>query len=157
MCNEWWGPFLRLSAWATQLRRNVAAVGSRWRHCADRYRESNDDLICLMVCQNSCKYLNVYLDSKLPFQPHINRIDIKVAKAVDILSKLQFFFPKSTLIFLYYALIHSHVLYALPLGESTFSTYLTKSQRLQNKALRVIFNCKQLNSTTPLFHKLRNV
>ena len=29
------GPSPRLSAWATQLRRNVAAVASRWRHCAD--------------------------------------------------------------------------------------------------------------------------
>ena len=34
-CNEWRGPSPRLSAWATQLRRNVAAVASRWRHCAD--------------------------------------------------------------------------------------------------------------------------
>ena len=34
-CNEWRGPFRRLSAWATQLRRNVAAVAGRWRHCAD--------------------------------------------------------------------------------------------------------------------------
>ena len=33
--NEWWGPSPRFSAWATQLRRNVAAVASRWRHCAD--------------------------------------------------------------------------------------------------------------------------
>ena len=35
-----------------------------------------------MGCQNSCKYLGVYLDSKLHFQPHINQIEIKVAKAV---------------------------------------------------------------------------
>ena len=34
-CNELWGPAPRLSAWATQLRRNVATVASRWRHCAD--------------------------------------------------------------------------------------------------------------------------
>ena len=34
-CNEWRGPSPRLSAWATQLRRNVSAVASRWRHCAD--------------------------------------------------------------------------------------------------------------------------
>ena len=31
--NELRGPSLRLSAWATQLRRNVATVVSRWRHC----------------------------------------------------------------------------------------------------------------------------
>ena len=31
--SEWRGPTQRLSAWATQVRRNVAAVASRWLHC----------------------------------------------------------------------------------------------------------------------------
>ena len=34
-CNELRGPSPRLSAWATQLRRSVATVASRWRHCVD--------------------------------------------------------------------------------------------------------------------------
>ena len=34
-CNGLRGPSPRLSAWATQLRRNVATVASRWRHCVD--------------------------------------------------------------------------------------------------------------------------
>ena len=34
-CNELRGSSPRLSAWATQLRRSVATVASRWRHCAD--------------------------------------------------------------------------------------------------------------------------
>ena len=34
-CNELRGPSPRLSAWATQLRRNAATVASRWRHCVD--------------------------------------------------------------------------------------------------------------------------
>ena len=33
--DEFRGPSPRLSAWATQLRRNVAAVASRWRRYAD--------------------------------------------------------------------------------------------------------------------------
>ena len=33
--NELRGPSPRLSAWATQLRRNVAMVASRWRHCVN--------------------------------------------------------------------------------------------------------------------------
>ena len=32
-CNEWRDPSPQLSAWTTQLRRNVAAVASRWRLC----------------------------------------------------------------------------------------------------------------------------
>ena len=34
-CNEWRSLSPQLSVWATQLRRNVAEVASRWRHCAD--------------------------------------------------------------------------------------------------------------------------
>ena len=34
-CNELRGPSPRLSAWATQLRGNVATVASRWRLCVD--------------------------------------------------------------------------------------------------------------------------
>ena len=34
-CGELRGPSTRLSACATQLRRNVATVASRWRHCVD--------------------------------------------------------------------------------------------------------------------------
>ena len=33
--NQWRDPSPRLSAWATQLRRDIAAVASHWRHCAD--------------------------------------------------------------------------------------------------------------------------
>ena len=40
-CNEWREPSSRLSAWGTQLRRNVAAVASRWRHCVRFDRPGN--------------------------------------------------------------------------------------------------------------------
>ena len=46
--NEWQGPSPRLSAWATQ----VAAVASRWRHCADptdlgfQPKTSRTDSVC---------------------------------------------------------------------------------------------------------------
>ena len=35
VCDELRGPSPRLSAKATQLRRNVATVANRWRHCVD--------------------------------------------------------------------------------------------------------------------------
>ena len=34
-CNVSRDPSPRLSVWTTQLRRNVAAMASRWRHCDD--------------------------------------------------------------------------------------------------------------------------
>ena len=40
-CNEWRDPSPRLNAWTTQLRRNIAAVASRWRHCVRFDRAGN--------------------------------------------------------------------------------------------------------------------
>ena len=34
-CNEWRGPSPWLIAWTTQLRRKLAKVTSRWRHCVN--------------------------------------------------------------------------------------------------------------------------
>ena len=105
----------------------------------------------LIACQESCKYLGMNLDSKLSFKNHIKQIEVKVAKGVCIVSKLRFVFPKSTLFLLYYALVHPHLLYALPLWGCTYQKYTQKLQLLQNKAIRVICNNNRFSSVTPLY------
>ena len=108
----------------------------------------------LIACQESCKYLGMNLDSKLLFKNHIKQIEIKVAKGVGILSKLPFLFPKSTLLLLYYALVHPHLLCALSLWGCTYEKYTQKLQLLQNKAIRVICNSNRFSSVTPLYFEL---
>ena len=108
----------------------------------------------LIACQESCKYLGINLDSKLLFKNHIKQIEVKVAKGVGILSKLRFLFPKTTLLLLYYALAHSHLLYALPLRGCTNQKYTRKLQLLQNKAIRVICNSNSFSSVTPFYFEL---
>ena len=94
------------------------------------------------------------LDSKLLFKNHIKQIEVKVAKGVGILSKLRFLFPTSTLLLLYYALVHPHLLYALPLWGCTCQKYTQKLQLLQNKAIRVICNGNRYSSVTLLYFEL---
>jgi len=65
-------------------------------------------------CLSSCKFLGMHLDPNLDFKSHIQHLETKIAKSVDILSKLRILLPKSTFHLLYYASIHSHLLYALP-------------------------------------------
>ena len=105
-------------------------------------------------CYESCNYLGVYIDSKMQFKTNIKLIEVTIAKAVDILNKLRFFSPKTTL-FLYYALVHPHLLYALPVWGCTFLSYLRKLQCLQNKAIRITFNSNRLTLVTPIFHALK--
>ena len=104
---------------------------------------------------DSYKYLGVILDNKLNFQLHILTLEKRVSRSVGILSKLRFLFPSFTLLLLYHALVHPHLLYGLPIWGSTFKTYLDKLQILQNKAIRVITNSDRRSSITPLFRNLK--
>ena len=102
---------------------------------------------------DSIKYLGVSLDKKLDFKIHIENMVSKLSKSIGISSKLCYVLPSSTLHLLYFSLVHPHLLYGLPLWGSTFSSYLAKLQRLQNKAIRIISNSFS-SSITPQFHKL---
>ena len=107
---------------------------------------------CTLACCDSSTYtVSVIVDNKLNFQSLIHAIENKVAKAVGILSTT---FVSSTLFLLYFALIHPHLLFGLVLWLNTYSTYLAKLQRLQNKAIRIVSNCKYRSPITPHFYKL---
>ena len=101
-----------------------------------------------------CKYLGILIDNQLNFKQHIQLLESKIAKSVGILNKLQHIFPFSALV-IYFALVHPHLLYGLPIWGSIFPTYLQKLQRLQNKALDIISNCDPKTSTTPLFYQYK--
>ena len=84
------------------------------------------------------RYLRIIIDSKLKFQSHILSLEI----SVGILTKISHFLPQEALLNLYYSLIHSQLLYALPVWCATYKTYLTKIKRLQNKAIRAVTKTK---------------
>ena len=107
--------------------------------CPDLQIYYNDSRI---ECNDACKYLGVIIDSELNFRSHLHVIETKIAKGVGLLSRLRYFFPTSTLLLLYYALVHPHLVYGLPLWGCTFPSYLQKLQILQNKALRLVSNTK---------------
>ena len=102
-----------------------------------------------LTCADSTKYLGVILDNQLYFKLHVALVQTKLCKAIGIMSKLRHLFPSSTLLQLYYALFHPHILYELPLWGNTFSSYLQKIQRLQNKAIRIITNSNNRATVVP--------
>lgn len=100
------------------------------------------------------KYLGVYIDDKLSFKSHISYIEKKISRSVGIISKLHKYLPCKTLLTMYYSLVHTHLLYALPIWASTYDTYLNSLKKLQNKALRIIMSKKIRDKITPLYYKL---
>ena len=82
----------------------------------------------------SAKYLGIFVDEHLSFKPHIVFLEKKIARSVGVLAQLSCYLPCNTLIILNYSLVHTHLLYALPLWGATYKSYLMKLKRLQNKA-----------------------
>ena len=114
----------------------------------------NDSPIIIWI--ETSIYLGIKLDSKLNYKPHITLVENKIARSVGILSKLRYLFPSSTLLLLYYSFIHPPFLFGLPLRVNTNPTYLTKLQRLQNKAVRITITNSELKaSLNPHYFKLR--
>ena len=74
---------------------------------------------------------------------------------MGILSKLKPFSPSTSRLKLYYAFIHSHLLYGLSIWGSTHKSYSSKLQTLQNKAVKIIGGGKYMDHATPFSSKLK--
>jgi len=96
---------------------------------------------------NSCKYLGIIIDDELKWNLHIENIYKKLMKYTSIFYKLRDKLPDQMLREIYYAFIHSHVLYGVEIYANTKPTYLDKLMKLNNKLLRIL-QCKPI--TTPI-------
>ena len=81
------------------------------------------------------KYLGIVFDNKLSFKNHIIFFKKKVARSVGIIAKLSYYLPSKSLLTLYYSLVHTNLLHALPIWASTCQTHLLKLKKLQNKVI----------------------
>ena len=100
------------------------------------------------------KFLGVLIDPKLSFKPHIAHITKKVSTALYFLRGAKKVLNPRALKFIYYALFHSHLIYASQLwsccSESLLKPIITK----QKMAIRILTNAKYNSHTEPLFKKL---
>ena len=85
-CNELRGPSPRLSAWATQLQRNVATVASRWRHCADltgpgiEPQTSRTDSVRLAT-ELTAGMINIIMQNNIPFKHKYGKTGLAHSKS----------------------------------------------------------------------------
>ena len=107
------------------------------------------------ACGNSAKYLGIIINNQLSFKTHISNLESETARSVGVIAKLSYYLPHRTLLTLYYSLVHSHFLYSLPVWASTNKTYLTKLQRLQNKALRIISKTRIRDSISQQYYEFQ--
>ena len=108
-----------------------------------------------ITISETAKYLGVMIDSKLNFQNHLKIIESKLSRGVGILYRLKAVLPREALCKIYFALFHPHLLYGLVAWGSTFPTYMSKLESLQNKAVKIIGGGTTRESPTPFYGQLK--
>jgi hypothetical protein len=122
--------------------------------------EINPSLIspieCITVNSDvpAVKFLGVFIDPGLNFKYHISKLKIKLSKGLFAINQAKNFLPTKSLQLLYYALFHSHLLYALPCWSSCADGLINEVFRIQKKAVRIISGSTYNAHTEPLFKKL---
>ena len=95
----------------------------------------NDPLI-----QKDCvKYLGIFIDSKLSWENHIDHVKKKLSSGLAIIFKLRHYLSQNQLKDLYFAFIHSNILYGLEIWGAANKTKLDAISKLMNKSLRAMY------------------
>jgi hypothetical protein len=105
----------------------------------------------------SCRYLGVIIDDELKWTDHIHHVYKKLIKYVGIFYKLRNKLPSAMLKNIYYAFVHSYLLYAVEVYANTCPTYLDKLVKLNNKLLRILQNKPLLYPVSLLYDEFKTL
>ena len=109
---------------------------------------------CKIEVVDCVKYLGIHLDNKLQFKQHIEMLETKLSRLLGVLYKTKSFLPNHILKKLYYAFIHSHWTFGLLVWSATSKSNLSKLQRIQNKAIRLLAGAAWRDHASPLCAQL---
>ena len=101
------------------------------------------------------KLLGVLFDEYLSFDQHINHLCSKVSKSLFCINKIKNFVKQDALLMLYYAMVHSHLVYCINVYSCANNTALNKLKIKQKQAIRIIANAGYRDHTEPLFAQLK--
>ena len=99
----------------------------------------------------SVKFLGINVDSHLTFKDHVNFISTKISKGIGLLYKLNKTLPLSALKSVYFALVHSHLVYGIEVYYNTANAYRKKLFLAQKKAIRAINSLGYVDHTNDSF------
>ena len=101
------------------------------------------------------KILGVIFDDKLTFKEHINQLVNKLVKYMYILVKLAKSIPLYILKNIYYAHVHSQLLYCLPIYGIARNYVINPVIIMQKRFIRLLSASLLYDHTQPLFKKLK--
>ena len=86
----------------------------------------------------SVKYLGVHLSDSLTWEIHFKNVQIKLNRAIGLLSKIRHYTPKFLLKTIYFSLFNSHLIYACQTWGQSKIKLFQRREKLQDKAICII-------------------
>ena len=106
-----------------------------------------------LVPSKFVKYLGILIDPHLNWSYQIDSLCGKLSRATGMLSKIRHYVSDSTLRNIYFAIFSSLLNYGSQVWGQSYNKHISRIQRIQNKAIRIINFAKFRDSVTPLFYK----
>lgn len=97
------------------------------------------------------EYLGLVIDSGLTFESHVHKVVKKIRPYVGILSRIKYCLPIKCMKMLYYAHIHSHIHYMLPLYGSCRESHRSELEMLHKKSIKYVFKLPYLHPTVKVY------
>lgn len=104
--------------------------------------------------KDEMKLLGVVLDPHLKWKKHLKILSRKLNRVIYIIIKLKQIIKSKLLQTVYFALFQSLLIYGIISWGSAYNNVLSPVQRLQNKALKIIFSKNRLYSTIKLYNEI---
>jgi hypothetical protein len=112
-----------------------------------------DDETILTPCDHT-KFLGLYIDSKLNWSEHINKLCKKLSVSTFALRYIRDKVERKYLIQIYYAIFQSHILYGIIFWGNSSVTNINRILLVQKKAVRVLAGLNYYDSCKEAFVNL---
>lgn len=99
------------------------------------------------------KFLGVIIDEKLTFSDHIEHVRNKMSSGIAALARCRNLLPKALKQNIYFAFVHSHMSYCLPLYGLNYFNKISPIHMLQKRALRLVNSLGYLDSVRPIYKR----
>ena len=105
---------------------------------------------------NVHKFLGVEIDDCLTFTSHINKLKSKISRNVGIMRKIRDLIPLSVMRSLHFALISSHVSYAILSYGFSSPTAIGRLSKFIDKSIKLTLNVERITPELCKINKLFN-
>ena len=118
----------------------------RYSSCARVREYGNEKSLTLSGTQltrvEQVRFLGVIIDNELSWEPHLEKLNAKLASSIAVIKRIMKFIPKSEYRKLYDSLFKSHLSYCISSWGGVPANRLSKLFALQKRCIRLLFGIK---------------